>query len=233
MGVVIARTEKGHEILMARAIDLLQQQGISLPSEVDPLWLTLGNVRTDVPNITADHRTPIQSILRLIVEGFLCSKADHPRHAMRCKNQPVVDAYQHMLRILQQRFEDGCDASTTWEERALSFGSGLHTLQDSYCIAHTMRIDNGDPHAAIIDMHTWPSREHPFTTKKDSPWQDKAKTALREDAAAAVTATVAALKIFVAQDTSLLPAFFEQYVSFREDIALQRHPEHRTEVMTA
>lgn len=229
--MTIARLHEGHEILMQRALDLLAQQRVSLPEAVDPMWLTLGNVRTDVPELDVDANAPLWSILRLIAEGFFCSKANHPRHAMRCKYQTVTDAYQQMMRIVRKRFTAGCDDTETWEARALSFGSGLHTLQDSYCIAHSARIDNGDPHAAIIDMYTWPSRQHPFTTKKDSPWQDAAKTALRPDAAAAVTATVAALKIFVAQDTRLLVSFFEQYLSFRQDIALQRHPEHQPEAI--
>lgn len=221
--------ERGHEILMERAIAELEQDGIPLPIEVEPSWLTLGNVRTDLPTMTSTGQVELMPVLKLLWDGFNCSKHDHPRHAMRCKNQTVPNAYAHMCRIVRDRFTEGCDAQKSWQARALSFGSGLHTLQDSYCIAHTMRIDNGDPHAALIDMHTWPSKEHPFTTKKDAVWQDTEQTALRPDAAAAVVATVAALRIFIAQDTSLLDNFFEQYLAFREDIALQRHPEHRIE----
>lgn len=225
--------EPGHEILMARAIAELEHDGVALPTAVEPEWLTLGNVRTDIPTLTKERRVSIFPILKLLYNGYFCSRHDHARHAMRCKGQPVPEAYQHLRRILRERFTAGCDGSRSWQARALDFGSGLHTLQDSYCIAHTTRIDNGDPHAALIDMHTWPSKEHPFTTKKDAVWQDKEETALRPDAAAAVVATVAALKIFVAQDTSLLDDFFAQYVAFREDIARQRHPEHKETTASA
>jgi hypothetical protein len=226
-GLTLTNLDEGHEILMARAISDLQAEGYTLPEAVDPMWLTLGNVRTDIPTLTTARRVSLLPILKLLWNGFFCSKHDHPRHAMRCKGQQVPDAYAHMRRILRERFTEGCDPTRSWQERALSFGSGLHTLQDSYCIAHTTRIDNGDAYSALIDMHTWPSREHPFTTKKDAVWQDAAQTALRPDAAAAVMATAAALKIFIAQDVTSLDEFFAQYVAFREDIARQRHPEHQ------
>ena len=221
--------DEGHEILMQHAFDQLARDGLVFNADVDPNWLTLGNVRTDLPALDVNRRVSIFPVLKLLVDGFLCSKADHPRHAMRCKHQAVPDAYQQMIEILRRKMIAGCDATQSWEARALIFGSAMHTLQDSYCIAHALRVDNGDPHAAVIDMYTWPSREHPFTTQKDAVWADASQTALRKDAAAAVVATVAALKIFIAQDVALIDAFLDQYVSFREDIAAQRHPEYRKE----
>lgn len=226
---MIARTDEGHEVLMHRALKQLDQEGFQLHHEVDPMWLTLGNVRTDVPGIELDRRVSLWQALTLLSEGFLCAKADHPRHSMRCKNQSVPAAYAQMRHFIKQGIEASCDAEQSWQQRALRFGGAMHTLQDSYCIAHALRIDNGDPFSPLIDMYTWPSREHPFTTKKDAIWADAEETALRPDAAAALTATVEALKIFVRQDVDPINNFLAHFLNFREDIAIQRHPEHKSE----
>ncbi|PJF39274.1 MAG: hypothetical protein CUN55_14830 [Phototrophicales bacterium] len=204
---------------MKRALEMLEQEGILLPSSVDATWLTLGNVRTDMPNIGVDRRATWLEVAKLVLAGMGCPPQHHPFHAMRCRQQTVAQAYALMRERLIYCFSRGCDAHLSWQERALAFGSGLHTLQDSYCIGHCSRIDNGDPHSPIVDMHTYPSRQHPITTKRDAVWADEQQTAFRADAAAAITATVAALKIFVAQKATLIEPFLSQYVSIRADIA--------------
>jgi hypothetical protein len=130
-----------------------------------------------------------------------------------------------MKNIIRKGLQAGCDKSLSWKERALRFGSALHTLQDSYCTAHARRIDNGDPHSPIIDMYTFPSWHHPISTERDSVWQDRDKTSFKPEAAAAISATVAALRIFSEQSTQTVSGFMEQYLSFREDIAKQFHPQ--------
>lgn len=217
---------EGHEALMRRALAQLADEGVRLPPDVQPIWLTLGNVQTDLPSIDETQRVPIWHVARLVLEGMVCTPDHHPRHAMRCRRQSVGDAYGLMRERLIWQFERGCDATLSWHERSLAFGGGLHTLQDSYCIAHAARIDNGEPTSPMVDMYTYPSRQHPFTTKRDSVWQDADQTAFRPDAAAAITATVAALKIFVRQDTTQIEPFLTRYVLLRADIAQQLHPEH-------
>lgn len=211
---------------MRRSLDMLVQNGQSLPSQVDPVWLTLGNVRTDMPIINVDKRVSWLAITKLVWAGMRCTPDHHPAHSMRCRQQTVANAYQLLRERLHQHFLWGCDAALSWQERALAFGSGLHTLQDSYCIAHCSRIDNGDPQSPIVDMHTYPSRQHPITTKRDSVWADADETAFRPDAAAAIAATVVALQIFVAQNATLIEPFLAKYVAFRADIAQPLHSEH-------
>lgn len=229
---MIARSPEGHEALMRRSLDIITQNGQHLPADVNPVWLTLGNVRTDMPTIDVDKRVSWLDVSKLVLAGMHCPPDHHPAHSMRCRHQTVADAYQLMRKRLVHYFSMGCDATLSWQDRALAFGSGLHTLQDSYCIAHCARIDNGDPHAAIVDMHTYPSRQHPITTKRDSVWADADETAFRPDAAAAISATVAALKIFVAQNTAHIEPFLAKYVTFRADIAQQLHPEQAAPIET-
>ncbi|MCB9437984.1 MAG: hypothetical protein H6673_13490 [Anaerolineales bacterium] len=205
---------EGHEALMRQAFE-----SSALPTEVDPAWLILGNVRTDFPTVQADHRQSIWHLLKLVSDGFSCKRGNHPIHAMRCRGQVVADAYSQMRQRVLDMMYKGCDAKLDWETRALSFGSALHTLQDSYCTAHAARIDNSDPHSPIINMHTYPSQQHPLSTQKDVVWQDPQQTAFKPDAAAAITATIAALKIFNAQKTDQIEPFLAHYLAFREDIA--------------
>lgn len=167
----------------------------------------------------ADRRQTIGQLLRLVLDGFSCKCGNHPTHAMRCRRQSVVEAYQHMRHHIQSHMQAGCDTTLDWETRALRFGSALHTLQDSYCLAHAARIDNADPHAPLINMYTYPSAQHPFSTKKDEVWQDRLQTAFKPEAAAAITATIAALKIFSTQSAHQIEPFLAQYLAFREDIA--------------
>lgn len=218
LGRVILRFEEGHEALMRQALEDFAKQGGQLPSEVDPMLLTLGNVRTDVPNIQLDRKTPWWWIVRMMVTGMTCVGGKHPAHAMRCRGKSVASAYAEMIALIRQGFETGCDESASWETRALAFGSMLHTLQDSYCIAHATRIDNNDPSSPIIAMHVYPSPEHPFKTSKDAVWHDKQKTAFKPYAAAAISATVEALKFFAAQNLEGLDDFIQTYLSFRGDI---------------
>lgn len=194
-------------------------QTITLPAEVDPDWLILGNVRTDFPAIQSDRRQSIWQLLKLVLDGFSCKRGKHPIHAMRCRGQAVADAYSYMRQRIIEMMHKGCDARLDWETRALAFGSALHTLQDSYCIAHAARIDNGDPHSPVINMHTYPSQQHPLSTQKDVVWQDTQQTAFKPDAAAAITATIAALKIFSTQTADQIEPFLAHYLAFREDIA--------------
>ncbi len=207
---------------MRQAIADLEVSGQALPDGVDPAWLTLGNVRTDVPTIGSDLKVPLRRMLALLWNGIRCG--DHPAHAMRCRRQSVAEAYAITRALVYNNFQAGCNPDLSWEERALRFGSALHTLQDSYCTGHASRIDNGDPHSPIIGMHTYPSRRHPFTTRRDNPWLDRGKTTFKPEAAAAITATVAALRIFINQTPDDIERFVDSYLSFREDIAAVRYP---------
>ncbi|NDJ84562.1 MAG: hypothetical protein GYB66_01620 [Chloroflexi bacterium] len=210
---------------MRQALRDLAASGQDLPAGVDPALLTLGNVRTDIPSIDLDRRISLWKVAAMIAEGIGCRQANHPVHAMRCRGQAVAEAYAQMREIVAEKMAAGCDSKHSWQDRALRFGSALHTLQDSYCTGHAQRIDNADPHAPIIDMFTYPSHQHPIISKKDDPWQDRAKTAFKPEAAAAISATVAALKIFVAQSPGAIEGFMEQYLSFRADIAKAHHPD--------
>ena len=209
---------------MQQALRDFESSGNQLPGEVEAMWLTYGNARTDLPTLEVDRKLPLYRLIKFIWEGIGCAKAQHPAHAMRCRRQPVSDAYQTMKAIIYKGFQAGCDNSLSWQERALAFGSALHTLQDSYCTAHARRIDNGDPHSPIIDMYTFPSWQHPISTYRDSVWQDREKTSFKPEAAAAITATVSALRIFSEQSAQKVTDFIEQYLPFREDIAQQFHP---------
>lgn len=203
---------------MRQSLAHFEKQGGQLPSAVDPAWLTLGNVRTDVPGLAPDRRVSWRAILAMLWRGITCHQAEHPAHAMRCRGQSVADAYQQMRDILLRGFQAGCDPEQDWQARALAFGGMLHTLQDSYCVAHAARIDNGDPTSPLIDMYTYPSRQHPLTTRRDGVWQDAARTAFRPDAAAAIQATVVALGYFAAQSVTSVDDFLDRYVAFRPDI---------------
>ncbi len=209
---------------MRQAFDDLAASGPLLPSDIDIDWLILGNIRTDVRTIGPDRKVPWWYLLELIPELINCKRARHPAHAMRCHGQPVAVAYAEMREIIDIGFRAGCDPVLSWEDRALRFGSALHTLQDSYCTAHAARIDNSDPHSPLIDMFTYPSSQHPLTTKRDKVWQDTEQTAFKPEAAAAITATVAALHIFATQQPDSIEPFLQQYLAFREDIADVRHP---------
>lgn len=211
---------------MRQAFKDLTAVGYQLPAAVDPNWLILGNVRTDIPTLEIDFaEVPWWRIARMIWIGSGCSaEANHPAHSMRCRKQSVAEAYHQMREVLCDGLKAGCNPELDWQTRALRFGSAMHTLQDSYALPHCSRIDNGDPHSAIIDMHTYPSRQHPIQAAKDDIWQDHDKTALRPEAAASVTATVAALKMFASQSLAELDRFLQNYVAFREDIATIRQP---------
>lgn len=193
----------------------LAQAGYSLPAEVDPMWLTLGNVRTDLPTITPSKKVPWWRLAVMMWQGITCINAEHPAHAMRCRSESVPTAYAEMCAIIERGFKRGCDASLDWETRALAFGSMLHTLQDSYCTAHCSRLDNSNPTSPIVDMHTYPSRHHPLTTSRDAVWQDKAQTAFKPYAAAAISASVVAMRFFVAQSVADLPEFMATYLAFQ------------------
>lgn len=209
---------------MQQALRDFEKSGDQLPIEVEAKWLIRGNICTDLPTLKADRKLPLLHLIRFIWQGFGCEKAHHTAHAMRCRNQSVLNAYEAMQTIIRNGFSAGCDEKLSWQERALSFGSALHTLQDSYCTAHTRRIDNGDPYSPIIDMYTFPSIHHPISTHRDSVWQDREKTSFKPEAAAAITATSAALRIFSEQSVQKIAGFIEQYLPFREDIAAQFHP---------
>jgi hypothetical protein len=225
-GRVIHRLAPGHEVLMQQALQDLANSGFVLPEPAQLEWLVLGNIRTDIATLDIGRaRVPWWRIALMIWTGAGCSaRANHPAHAMRCRRQSVASAYQEMRTILEVGLRAGCDPASSWQTRALRFGSALHTLQDSYSTAHACRINNGDPHSPIIDMHTYPSRQHPISTKKDEVWPDATRTALKPEAAAAVTATVAALRMFVTQSLGDLERFLQNYVAFRGDIAAVCHP---------
>lgn len=219
---------------MHQALQDLATSTHKLPADVDPNWLILGNIRTDVPHIEADrqvswlHFLPMLGLIFHPVTSLIidrCGWDEHPPHAMRCRKQPVMAAYTRMKERVDMGLRAGCDPTLSWEARAIRFGCALHTIQDSYCTAHAARIDNGDPHSPLIDMYTYPSRQHPITTSKDSVWQSKDKTAFKPEAAAAITATVAALRIFVNQQPEAIEPFLQQYLAFRQDIADRRHPQ--------
>lgn len=209
---------------MEQALRDFETSGNHLPSEVEAIWLTFGNTCTDLPDLEPDRKLPLFRLVQFIWQGFGCEKARHPVHAMRCRSQPVSDAYQSMKTVIRKGLQAGCDKSLSWKERALRFGSALHTLQDSYCTAHARRIDNGDPHSPIIDMYTFPSWQHPISTYRDSVWQNREQSSFKPEAAAAITATVAALRIFSEQSSQKVTDFIDQYLPFREDIARQFHP---------
>lgn len=225
-GRVIHRLEQGHEILMQRAFDELATLGVQFPSEIDPNWLTLGNIRTDIDTLEIEERLVAWwRIVKMIVVGSTCSEAaNHPAHAMRCRRQKISEAYAATRQTIIDGFRAGCDPTLSWQARALRFGSALHTLQDSYATGHCQRVDNGDPHSPIIDFYTYPSRRHPISTARDDIWQDSEKTALKREAAAAITATVAALRLFISQSLDGLDHFLQNYLAFREDISAAYHP---------
>jgi hypothetical protein len=224
-GKVILRFDAGHEYIMQQAVTDFETQGGQLPSEVNPEWLTLGNVRTDIAKIEADRLVPAWDILLMAARGATCKYGNHASHAMRCRRQKVADAYAEMREIIRQGFAKGCDSRLSWEARALAFGSALHTFQDSYCTAHAGRMgDNTVPTAPIIDMYTYPSKHHPIKTQRDNVWQDKERTAFKPEAAAAIAATVAALQIFANQSVEAIEPFLQKYLAFREDIAESLNP---------
>ena len=212
------RFAEGHGALMRQALADLAQHGVTLPADVQPDLLTLGNIRRDIPHIEMDRNISWTVLAVMLWRGITCLNAHHPEHAMRCRNMSVNTAYTQMVQIIRHGFEQGCDANLSWDERTLSFGAMLHTLQDSYCIAHAGRIDNADPTSPLIDMYTYPSVQHPITTRKDSVWQDKAQTAFKPYAASAIQATVAALKIFASQSLDGLEPFMQTYLAYRPDI---------------
>lgn len=197
--------------------DFLHNGGILSP-EVDFNWLILGNIRTDVASRSLEPQLPLPKLAVMFLDGLLNKNFPHHVHAMRKRTEAIPDAYQKMRMILCDKMTVGCDPSRSWEDRALDFGSALHTLQDSYCTAHTARMDNGDPYSPIMAMHTYPSREHPFSTHRDAVWADEAKTAFKPEAAAAIAATVEALKIFAAQSPEGIARFLDRYVLFRADL---------------
>jgi hypothetical protein len=204
---------------MRQAFADFEKQGGQLPAAVYPLWLILGNIRTDIPNIDMDRKVPWWHMVRMIWRGIGCGvHANHPAHAMRCRSQTVSDAYQAMTKIMHDGLVAGCNPELSWQDRALTFGSMLHTLQDSYCPAHARRLNPADATSPIIDMFTYPSRQHPFTTKRDAVWQDEAKTAFNPSAASAIQATVTALRIFSRQAVAEIDEFVERYLAFRADI---------------
>lgn len=218
------RFGEGHEHLMRQAVADFETQGGKLPPDVQLDWLILGNVRTDIPNIQTDKRVSAWEIIVMAVRGASCKYGDHPSHAMRCRKQKVAEAYPLLRETIKRGFIKGCDSSLSWEDRALAFGSALHTLQDSYCIAHAGRVDNAVPTSPIIAMYTYPSKQHPITTQRDNVWQDEGQTAFKPEAAAAITATVAAFHIFASQSVDEIGTFLDRYVTFREDIARTLYP---------
>lgn len=203
---------------MRQALVDLEKQGVPLPAEVNTDLLVLGNIRRDIPHIEMDRNVSWTALAIMMWQGITCRNAHHPEHAMRCRTMSVNDAYTEMLQIIRHGFTEGCNTQRPWDERTLAFGGMLHTLQDSYCIAHAGRIDNAEPTSPLIDMYTYPSRHHPLTTSKDGVWQDKAKTAFKPYAASAIQATVAALKIFAVQSLDGLDQFMDTYVAYRPDI---------------
>lgn len=220
----MAGSEEGHEVLTRRAIQDFQTSGKTFPENINPVWFVLGNVRTDVPNLKEDKKLSFFRFVRMFWQGLTDKKFPHHLHAMRLRETPMPQAYQRFRTGLLERMQKGCDASLSWEERALSFGSALHTLQDSYCVAHTQRVDNGDAHAPLIALHTYPSREHPLMTQKDSVWADEAHTAFKPEAAAAIAATVEALKIFATQSPEHIEEFLNHYIPFRADLYEDTEP---------
>lgn len=218
LGKTVLRFEEGHAALMRQAFHDLRQDRVNLPSEVDPELLILGNIRRDIPHIEPHRNVSWTALVVMMWQGITCRNAQHPEHAMRCLNVSVDDAYAEMVKVIRRGFTEGCDASLSWKQRTRAFGGMLHTLQDSYCTAHAGRIDNADATSPLIDMYTYPSRQHPFTTRKDSVWQDKAKTTFKPYAGAAIQATVAALKIFSTQSLAGIDQFMQTYVSYRPDI---------------
>lgn len=211
---------------MRRALHDFDQSGGRLPPEVNPMWLTLGNVQTDLADITLQedrlaNRLPALKMSRLLVAGIFSSHFPHAEHAMRSRGQSLKAAYAELRESLEERLSEGCNPVLSWQKRALRFGSGLHTLQDSYCTGHAERIDNGEATSPLIDMFTYPSRRHPLTTTRDNVWQDKQKTAFKPEAAAAILATVAALDIFATQDPTKIEPFVTRYLAFRPDIRTQ------------
>lgn len=209
---------------MRQAMADFEAHGGKLPPEVEPDWLTLGNVRTDIATIRADKRVPAWQIVLMAARGSSCKHGDHYVHAMRCRKQKVAEAYPLMRDAIRRGLIKGCDGGLSWEERALALGSALHTLQDSYCTAHAGRIDNGEPTSPIIAMYTYPSKQHPITTQRDNVWQDDEHSAYKPEAAAAIVATIAALHIFASQSVDGVDAFLDRYVAFRQDIAASLNP---------
>lgn len=203
---------------MRQSLLNLEAAGVELPAAVDDKWLTLGNVRTDIPTIDLDRRVSWWDIVTAVWRGTTCMSAQHPAHAMRCRGQSVRAAYQEMIEIVESGFMAAVNDKLSWEDRSMAFGSTLHTIQDSYCSAHAQRINNGDPASPLIDMYTYPSYQHPITTPKDGVWQDKNRTAFKPEAAAAIHTTVEALKFFVRQSVNGLDDFMGTYISFRPDI---------------
>ncbi|MBI5931368.1 MAG: hypothetical protein HY862_18820 [Chloroflexi bacterium] len=220
----MVRFGEGHEYLMRQAVADFEAHDGKLPPEVNPDWLTLGNVRTDIANIQLDKLVSAQAVIIMAARGVTCKYGEHASHAMRCRKQKVAEAYPHLRETIRRGFAKGCESSLSWEERALAFGSALHTLQDSYCTAHAGRIDNGVPTSPIIAMYTYPSKQHPITTRRDDVWQDADHTAFKPEAAASIVATVAALQIFASQSAEGIETFLDRYVAFREDIAETLNP---------
>ncbi|MCI0713979.1 MAG: hypothetical protein L0154_27730 [Chloroflexi bacterium] len=212
------RIDEGHEALMRQSLLNLKAAGFKMPAAVDEAWLTLGNVRTDIPAIDLDRHVSWWEIVKAIWRGTTCFAAEHPAHAMRCRGESVRMAYQEMIDTIEAGFAAAVNENLSWQQRSLRFGSVLHTIQDSYCTAHAQRIDNGDPASPLIDMYTYPSRHHPLTTVRDGVWQDKNCTAFKPEAAAAIHTTVEALKFFVRQSLTGLDLFMDTYFAFRPDI---------------
>ena len=217
-GLIVFRVDEGHEALMRQSLLNLSAEGFELPTVVDHSWLTLGNVRTDIPVIDLDKHVSWREIVKAVWRGTTCFAAQHPAHSMRCRGESVRMAYQEMTETVETGFAAAVNQSLSWEQRSLRFGSVLHTIQDSYCTAHVQRIDNGDPASPLIDMYTYPSRQHPLTTVRDGVWQDRNCTAFKPEAAAAIHTTVEALKFFVRQSLNGLDKFMDTYLAFRPDI---------------
>lgn len=218
---------------MRQAVHDLRSDGTQLPAEVNPDWLTLGNVRTDIASLEMDRKYPLariawgagHSVVTSVTSAHLPENVahfPHYRHAMRSRGQPLAESHILMCNYVRDCMHKGLQEGLSWQQRALAFGSALHTLQDSYCTAHAARINNGEPTSPIIDMFCYPSRQHPITTRRDGIWADKQKTAFKPEAAAAITSTVAALRIFIRQAPEEIEPFIARYLPFRGDIRASR-----------
>jgi|GEM_PF-5646988 len=216
LGFRLKQLKEGHAVLMQRAFVTYQK---TLSAELNQQRMILGNQRTDVPALRDNGTVSVLGITWALV---LAQTVPKYRHGMR---QPWHHPTNNLWRVQQALYDQLLLALTTPDPDLASeqFGSALHTLQDTYTIGHTDRINNGDPFSPIIRLNYSPSRAHPFISPNDTVWANEEQQTLTPPAQAAVQATHAAFDLWselwcasAVTARPIIEAFVKRYVPVRE-----------------